>query len=295
MPMQDILVSSTLDGEAQRCLCVQPAAGRSPLLVALHHWSRDCRGIEEGWSREAQRRGWACVQPDFRGPNNRPQACGSKLAQQDILDAIDWALRAFDADPGRVYLAGASGGGHMTMLMAARHPQRFAAASAWVGISDLAAWHREHARDGQLGKYAQDIERCVGGPPGSGAAVDRELYERSPIHHLARARDLPLDLAAGVHDGHTGSVPIHHTLDAFNVIAAARGDEGVSAEEIHQLQSGRRPIAPPSPDVTDFGARRVHLRRYSGPSRVTIFEGGHEGLADVGCAFLARHERCAAR
>ena len=32
----------------------------------------------------------------------------------------------------------------MTMLMAARYPERWKAASAWVGISDLISWHGRH-------------------------------------------------------------------------------------------------------------------------------------------------------
>ena len=35
-----------------------------------------------------------------------------------------------------------------------------------------------------------------------------------------------------IHDGHTGSVPIHHAIDAFNVIARANGDKLVSDADI---------------------------------------------------------------
>ena len=37
--------------------------------------------------------------------------------------------------------------------------------------------------------------------------------------------------------------------------------------------------------------RTIYLRRYAGPCRVTIFEGGHEGLPKAALAFLARHVR----
>ncbi len=78
-------------------------------------------------------RGWAFVEPNFRGVNDHPEACGSALARQDILDSIDWIQTQRPIDSQRIYLAGISGGGHMTMLMVAWHPDRFSAASAWVG------------------------------------------------------------------------------------------------------------------------------------------------------------------
>ena len=33
------------------------------------------------------------IAPDFRGPNIRPEACASKLAIQDVLDAVEYAKK----------------------------------------------------------------------------------------------------------------------------------------------------------------------------------------------------------
>ena len=73
------------------------------------------------WLREAVNRQWVFIEPNFRGVNDHSEACGSTLARQDVLDAIDWALELGIADRERIYLAGVSGGGHMTMMMAAFH------------------------------------------------------------------------------------------------------------------------------------------------------------------------------
>jgi len=35
----------------------------------------------------------------------------------------------------------------------------------------------------------------------------------------------------------------------------------------------------------------IYLRRYAGPSRVTIFEGGHEGIAAAAIEWLDQHRR----
>ncbi len=261
-----------------------------PLLVSLHTWSGDCEQRNEPLEKWAQQRGWIYLFPNFRGRNDRPSACGSELAQQDILDAVVWAREHYPIDDRRIYLTGVSGGGYMTMLMVGRHPDIWAAASAWVGISDLAAWHAKHA--GQ--SYGTMLEKCCGGAPGSSEAVDEQYRARSPITHLARAANVPVDIAAGVHDGHTGSVPIAHTLRAFNVLARAAGGSEISEAEINQLshKSGRldRPLSSDQVEDQTFG-RSIYLRRRAGHSRVTIFEGGHEGIATAAIAWLERHRK----
>jgi hypothetical protein len=167
------------------------------------------------------------------------------------------------------------------------HPDLWAAASAWVGISDLAAWHELHADTG----YGEMLRRSCGGAPGDSESVDEQYRQRSPNTHLHGAVGVPLDLAAGVHDGHRGSVPIRHTLEAFNVIAAAVGAERISEEEIAQLSrpNGRleQPRPDDQPDDPAFG-RPIYLRRTAGRARVTIFEGGHEGIPQATVDWLSR-------
>lgn len=282
-------VTSSMDGAVQ-ALGIAPASTESPrpLLVVLHHWSVSLERFDStDWIDAAAKVDWHLLLPDFRGANNRPEACGSMLARQDILDAVDYALERYPVDESRIYLAGVSGGGHMAMVMAAHAPERWAAVSAWAGISDLAAWHAE-TKTANL-KYFRDIESVVGGPPGASAEIDAELTLRSPVHHLAKVKDLPVDIATGIHDGHMGSVPIHHSIDAFNAIAEARGDARVDTETITMLSEQDYAEAPAFIDET-YG-RGIHLRREAGDSRITIFEGGHEGIPGAAIAWLAQHSR----
>lgn len=263
------------------------------MLVFLHSWSGDLRQKNVQWQAQAMRRGWIYLHPNFRGVNSTPQACGSKFARQDILDAIEAMQAKYNVDPDRIYLAGSSGGGHMAMLMAGHHPDRFSAVSSWVGISDLAQWYRFHLKDDVPQRYARMILDCLGGAPGTSAEIDRQYRERSPRFHLQHATDVPIDIYSGVNDGHTGSVPIHHSLDAFNVIATANGDAPVTAEEISQLTQERRLKAPSESDLKAEPAigRAIQLRRRSGQARVTIFEGGHESLVEPACHWLAQQVR----
>ncbi len=282
-------VPSSID-DTQQSIEIYPASNDSPrpLLVMLHYWSANLDRFDgTEWAAAAKRADWHLVLPDFRGANNRPEACGSLLARQDILDAVDYALEHYAVDESRIYLVGVSGGGHMAMLMAAHAPKRWTAVSAWAGISDLAAWHAE-TKAVDL-KYYRDIEAVVGGAPGTSSAVDEELRVRSPIHFLGNAKNLPVEIATGVHDGHTGSVPIHHSIDAFNVIANALGEPPVDVATISALSAEDYDEPPAFYDET-YG-RGIHLRREAGPSRITIFEGGHEGIPDAAIAWLASHRK----
>jgi poly(3-hydroxybutyrate) depolymerase len=287
-----IVVTSSVDGTPQPSYLTlpdgyDPKAEPVPLLVNLHTWGGDFKQRRKEVEQAAARRGWVYLFPNFRGPNDTPDACGSPKAQQDILDAVDWVLGRYPIDKRRIYLTGVSGGGHMAMLMAGRHPQRWTAVSAWAGISDLVAWHNRHPD-----KYGRMIRKSCGGPPGASEAIDRQYHDRSPVHFLQGAVDLPLDLATGVHDGHGGSVPVRHTLDAFNVVAKAQGAEQITEEDIRQISrpNGRLDRPTPTDQAKDptYG-RTIYLRRTAGKARVTIFEGGHEQLAEAAAEWLGRH------
>jgi pimeloyl-ACP methyl ester carboxylesterase len=281
-------------GEPQKALWWAPQTSAAvPLVVALHSWSGDYQQADsEQFLQRAATRGWAAIHPDFRGPNVRPQAGGSDEAVADVLAAVEFARRAARIDPKRIYLAGSSGGGYMSLLMAARHPEVWAAVTAWVPISDLARWHDETAE--RKLRYAGDLESIFGGPPSAGGAILAEYKRRSPLGQLSRARGLPIDINAGIHDGHTGSVPIAHSLVAFNELASANGasHSRVSGAWIEEMMRTRKPpsAAPPAESDPTY-SKPVLFRRQAGPARVTIFEGGHEMLHDAAFAWLERQRR----
>ena len=265
-----------------------------PLLVSLHTWSADWHQRNPELEALADKLGWVLLLPNFHGPNRTRDACGSEKAQQQILEAVRWACDTYNIDRRRIYLTGVSGGGHMTLLMAGRYPKVWAAASAWVGISDLAAWHQTHSE--RNSKYADDLKSSCGGVPGESDRIDFEYRVRSPVTYLAHANQVPLDIAAGIHDGHHGSVPVEHSLVAFNCVAQANNDPILSEELIHELSLPRPPVEATATkseqDNLDLAwGRPIHFRRESGLARVTLFEGGHEGLAHAATEFLKQHAK----
>ncbi|MFN5900576.1 MAG: alpha/beta hydrolase family protein [Planctomyces sp.] len=291
-------IPSSLDGKSQPVLAWAPDTAKvqkTPLFVFLHSWSSDYTQDNSKWLKACAERGWIWLHPNFRGINQSPQACGSRLARQDILDAIEHACELWQVDRERIYRAGVSGGGHMSLLMAGHHPERFSAISAWVGPTDLAQWHHFHTQDGKPGKYAKMIEKSLLGAPGTSPEIDAEYRDRSPVYHLHQATTLPVSIWAGVEDGHTGSVPVSHSLWAFNAVCRGLQRPEISDLEIQQLvRDGQlqQPTADDMAEDVELG-RKIFLRRRAGPSVVTIFDGGHESLPPAAMAWLSRQQRIA--
>ena len=298
---QQIVVRSTRDASLQPSYLIVPETYRAtekpvPLVVSLHTWSFTFEQRLPDVEAETARRNWIYLFPNFRGVDDHPEACGSELAQQDVLDAVEWARKHLTIDAQRIYLFGGSGGGYMALVMAGRAPDLWTAVSAWAPISDLAAWHRERAND-QTPTIARQIRACVGGAPGENASVDAQYRARSPVTTLQRATSVPIDLWAGLQDGHTppaNDVAISHALNAFNVIARALGATAVSAAEMQQLSRlDGRLTDPRAGDVTRDSVinRDVFLRRTAGPSRVTVYDGGHEMHAGAAFAWFEAHAK----
>ncbi len=283
-------IVSTLDQECQPAFFHAPgsSSGPVPLLVGLHTWAGDYTQ-DNGYLTQAAARGWAVIKPDFRGPNKRPEACASDLAVQDVLDAVDYACRNASVDKRRIYLAGVSGGGHMALVMAARAPQVWAGVSAWVPVSDLAAWHASLDGTPHAG-YRANMEAVCGGRPDDPQAA-AQYRKRSPLFSLPAAKGLPVDINAGIHDGHTGSVPVEHSLWAFNALAQANGHAGqqFAPEHIRAITASERIPEDLAQAVPQEPSRqhKVLLRRTAGPARITLFDGGHEMDLPVALDWLA--------
>ena len=294
-----VQVKSSIDGTMQPCWYWVPEAASKtavPLIVGLHTWSADYNqiGHYRTVQREAKRRGWAFVGPNFRGPNSTPAGCGSDLAVQDIEDAVEYVKHRCKIDADRVYIIGGSGGGHMTLLMLGRRPGLFAAGSAFCPITDLARWHAdsllEHPGRGKV--YAKMMEKACGGKPAEKA---EEYGRRSPLTWLAAAKkaNTPAYIATGIHDGWTGSVPVGHAIRGFNALCE-KGAE-VSEEHIAAIEADRSiPAGLETEKVNDpfYDAKKlIHFRRTSGNVRITLFEGGHGGNFAAGFDFLSRQRR----
>ena len=291
--VNQVEITSSLDGTAQSAMFYAPeTSGSVPLLVGLHTWSNDCfhpssSAALADWCVE---RGWCFIYPNFRGPNWTPEAMGSDLAVADIVDSVEYAKNRLDIDENRIYLQGGSGGGYAALLMAGRSPEIWAGVSAWCPISDLVKWHAE-CKSTNRGYY-EHIEKAAGGDPAVSADAARECVRRSAITYLPKAKNVSLDIATGIHDGHTGSVPVSHALEAFNVLAEPH--DALPKEKIAAFVADEKvPEDLRDESLSDplFGEHTPLFRRISGNARITIFEGGHDSLPSVALNWLAAQRK----
>ncbi len=288
---REVRYRSTADNSEQPAMFHAPASERPvPLVVALHSWSGNYRQNNhkeiEQW---CARIGWAYIHPDFRGPNNRPEATGSEWVVLDVLSAVEYAKRTTRIDDAAIYLVGTSGGGYTALLMAGRHPEVWAGVSAWVPISDLTSWYRECKQAKR--RYFADIAASCGGAPGDSPTVDEQYRKRSPLTYLKNAGGLNLHVNAGIRDGHNGSVPISHSLRAFNEVAAP--EDRLSEEEILFFVEKADVPENLKMEITDlsYGNRTPLFRRTSRNATLTVFQGGHELVAPAAIAWFEQiHE-----
>ena len=291
-----VQVKSTLDGTLQPCWFWAPEKAKTeavPLIVGLHTWSADYtyKSHYATALNYAKGHGWAMVGPNFRGANKTPPACGADAAVQDIVDAVNYAKGKVKIDAARVYIIGGSGGGHMTLLMAGRHPEIWAGCAAFCPITDIARWHADSLLDhpGRGKNYAAMMTAACGGTP---AEKPEEYRHRSPLTWIENAKKagVPIYIVTGIHDGWKGSVPVGHSFRAFNALADEK--DRVSEEDIKTIEETQAvpdALAYKGPKDPFYSKKNhIHFRGTSANVRFTLFEGGHGGNYPAGLDFLSR-------
>jgi hypothetical protein len=238
---------------------------------------------------------WHFIFPLFRGPNWTPEACGSDLVVSDLECAVEYMKETYSVDNDKIFLVGGSGGGHASLLMAGRRPELFAAISSWCPISDLVAWFgetRDRKKDLSVSSYDDHIASACGGNPITSFEAKKEAVHRSPITWLQNARDkVILDIGTGIHDGHTGSVPVSHAINAYNKVALPC--DRISDSDIDYIDENEAIPEHLKFEGVDeaYGDHIVLMRKTSGKVRLTLFEGGHNILTAASFGFLNNQSR----
>lgn len=121
-----------------------------PMVLMVHGgpWSRDCWSFQPDVQMLANR-GYAVLQVNFRGSTGYGKAF-TKAAigefagrmHDDLIDAVDWAVKQGYADRDKVAIFGGSYGGYAALVGVTFTPDVFAAAIDYVGISSLANFMR---------------------------------------------------------------------------------------------------------------------------------------------------------
>ncbi|WOS42627.1 S9 family peptidase [Xanthomonas rydalmerensis] len=179
------------------------AANPLPLVLLVHGgpWSRDAFGFNPMHQWLANR-GYAVLSVNFRGSTgfgkrfvNAADGEWGRKMDEDLDDAMAWALQRGIADPQRLAIFGASYGGYAVLSALTRDPTRYACGIDVVGPSNLetllasipAYWEADRVRQ----------HRALGDP---GTDAGRaQLRARSPLHRAAQIRT-PLLIAQGAND-----------------------------------------------------------------------------------------------
>lgn len=119
-----------------------------PLIVMPHGgpWGHDSL-VYDYWAQFLADRGYAVVQPNFRGSTGygdeflkKGQGQMGFAMQDDISDAVQWAVDEKIADPAKVCIVGASYGGYAAMWGIIKDPDQYRCA---ISISGVSAIRRE--------------------------------------------------------------------------------------------------------------------------------------------------------
>lgn len=174
-----------------------------PLVLDVHGgpWARDSYGFnpEHQW---LANRGYAVLSVNYRGStgfgkkfvNAGDREWAGKM-HDDVLDAVDWAVREKIAQPDKVAIYGGSYGGYETLVGLTFTPDRFTCGVDIVGPSNLQTLL---ASIPPYWKSAfEDMAHRIGDPR---TDQGRELLtSRSPLTHVNRI-SRPLLIAQGAND-----------------------------------------------------------------------------------------------
>jgi dipeptidyl aminopeptidase/acylaminoacyl peptidase len=118
---------------------------RLPMILFVHGgpWARDYWGFNT-WVQFLANRGYAVLQPNYRGSTgygkkylHAADLQWGRAMQDDLTDAVQWAIGEGVADPPRVAIFGASYGGYAALAGAAFTPDLYRCAVDIVGPSSL--------------------------------------------------------------------------------------------------------------------------------------------------------------
>jgi len=174
-----------------------------PLVLDVHGgpWTRDSYGFnpEHQW---LANRGYAVLSVNYRGStgfgksfiNAGDHEWAGKM-HNDLLDAVDWAVREQVAIPDKIAIYGGSYGGYAALVGLTFTPDRFACGVDIVGPSNLATLIASIPPYWKA--FLEDMTRRIGDPRTEEG--QKLLGERSPLSFVERISK-PLLIGQGAND-----------------------------------------------------------------------------------------------
>lgn len=186
-----------------------PKAGPAVVLV---HGGPQVRGRTWNWDAEAQflaSRGYTVIEPEFRGSTGyglRHERAGWKqwgqAMQDDVTDALRFAVAQGWADASRVCIMGGSYGGYSTLMGLIKDPDQYRCGIAYAAVSDPRFMYEFHWNDLGRDSRSYSLPQTLGD-----LKTDAAMFvANSPVEQAGRLT-APLLL---VHGGVDRRVPVQN-------------------------------------------------------------------------------------
>jgi dipeptidyl aminopeptidase/acylaminoacyl peptidase len=188
-----------------------------PLVLLVHGgpWARDGWGFQPEVQFLANR-GYAVLQVNFRGSTGYGRQYWEKSfgqwglkMQDDLRDAVRWAVRTGLADSTRVAIYGGSYGGYATLAGLCFQPELYRCGIDYVGVSNLFTFL--NTIPPYWKPYLEMLHEMVGHPQRDSL----RLRQTSPVFHVQNIR-APLLIAQGARD------PRVNQAESDQMVAALR-------------------------------------------------------------------------
>jgi dipeptidyl aminopeptidase/acylaminoacyl peptidase len=210
VPLGDVSIIhyKARDGYEIPALLTMPAgaSGKSMPLIVMPHGGPESHDdlVFDWWAQFLANRGYAVLQPQFRGSTGFGEAhrlAGrrqwGKLMQDDVTDGVKAMIADGTADPKRICIVGASYGGYAALAGAAFTPDLYACAASVGGVSNLPSmlvYERDkHQADGWTDPGVSYWVEHIGLP------TDADVVAKSPLAGVDKVR-APIVLIHGVDD-----------------------------------------------------------------------------------------------
>jgi len=238
-----------------------------PMVLYVHGgpWARNSWGFNP----KAQwfvNRGYTVLQVNFRGStgygkdfvNAGDKEWGGK-AQNDLVDAVNWAIKKGIADPKRVAIYGESYGGYAALVGATFTPDLFCCAVDMCGPSNLASFIRG------LPPWFSTLLATVHKRMGNPDTEEEFLKSRSPLFKIDQIK-IPILIAQGAND------PRVKQEEAEQIVAAMK-EKGLEYEYLLFPDEGHGLVKPENQlryyaAVEQFLAKHMGGRYEKAPEKI---------------------------
>lgn len=245
-------------------LTVPPRVEKKNLpFILLPHggpWWRD-RWDFDPWVQQLANRGYAVLQPEYRGStgfgkkflNASTRQYGDAAIMRDYLDVIKWAVDSGLADRDRLAVMGGSGGGYATLCCIAFHPE-----VGWKCAVDLVGPSSVRTLQQSIPAYWKPVKQRWLLRMGDAETDDAFNEAVSPLYHAGNIK-APLLIGQGKND------PRVNIREAEQMAKAMR-DKGLPVTLLVYPDEGHG-FARPENNIDFFGRMEEFLAKHLGGTK----------------------------